>query len=67
MGDRQELKMNKMSYYLAANSYEGCGHKHKSKMAALRCLAVLLRRGAKVNQYHIYQSMPTKGKLVRSK
>lgn len=25
-------------YYMAANSYEGCGHRHRTAAAARRCL-----------------------------
>jgi hypothetical protein len=35
------------AYYIAANLYEGCGHKHRSMKTAKRCLPRIEDRGEK--------------------
>ena len=44
-------------YYMAASQYEGCGHKHRSLRAAMKCVPKIERRPySRIDVYRIHNN-----------
>ena len=54
-------------YYIAGNSYEGCGHRHRSARAAQKCANKGNRVFSTLPPLKVYKATSRDGRMVKAR